>query len=314
MTARVDEGVRLQGPRACKNCGAHLTGDFCSACGQKADIAIPSVWSVVADFLDDLYSFDSRLWRSLVPLVLRPGWLTLEYLRGRRVRYVPPLRMYLVMSVVFFLLVSVTRNWSLYVGDADAGAAVAEPGADAAAAEPGADDAQDDARLFCESDRFLLVIGSPRLRERLRISCRRIVADRGSSLLRTFAANVPIMLFVFIPLAAGYMKLLYPLARRRYVEHLLFLFHTHSFFFLVAISVLVAARISAVYPSMSVPAGLYMAAAYIYQAVYSYFAMRRVYADGRLLTLFKFCWLMFGYLVFLALTLILGFLYTALTL
>ena len=65
---------------------------------------------MLADALGDLYSFDSRLWRSLVTLALKPGRLTSLYLEGQRARFTPPFRMYVVTSLVFFVAFSLVRS------------------------------------------------------------------------------------------------------------------------------------------------------------------------------------------------------------
>ena len=63
------------------------------------------MWELVRDAFGDLFELDSRLWRTLIPLLLRPGRLTKDYLEGRRARYMPPFRMYLVLSLIFFVVV-----------------------------------------------------------------------------------------------------------------------------------------------------------------------------------------------------------------
>ncbi len=88
----------------CLNCGAHLRGQYCGNCGQRAQQRLISLWELVRDAFGDLFELDSRLWRTLVPLVIRPGRLTHDYLQGRRARYMPPFRMYLVLSLLFFLV------------------------------------------------------------------------------------------------------------------------------------------------------------------------------------------------------------------
>jgi len=88
----------------CLNCGAHLRGQYCGNCGQRARGRLISLWELVRDAFGDLFELDSRLWRTLVPLVIRPGRLTYDYLQGRRARYMPPFRMYLVLSLLFFLI------------------------------------------------------------------------------------------------------------------------------------------------------------------------------------------------------------------
>lgn len=88
----------------CLNCGTELRGQYCGACGQRAVNRLISLWELLQDAFGDLFEIDSRLWRTLIPLLIRPGRLTLDYLEGRRARYMPPFRMYLVLSVIFFVV------------------------------------------------------------------------------------------------------------------------------------------------------------------------------------------------------------------
>ena len=88
----------------CLNCGTELLGQYCGNCGQRASSRLISLWELTRDAFGDLLELDSRLWRTLIPLLIRPGQLTKDYLEGRRARYMPPFRMYLVLSVVFFVV------------------------------------------------------------------------------------------------------------------------------------------------------------------------------------------------------------------
>jgi hypothetical protein len=87
----------------CENCKIALKGPFCGQCGQQAESTLKYFWLVIMHLLDDILSFDSRAARTIFPLVTRPGFLTNEYFAGRRVHYVPPLRLYLFISIVFFI-------------------------------------------------------------------------------------------------------------------------------------------------------------------------------------------------------------------
>ena len=98
MTATADEGP------PCLNCGTAVTGQYCGQCGQRATTRLISLWELVSDAFGDLFELDSRLWRTMIPLLVRPGLLTRDYLQGRRARYMPPFRMYLVLSLLFFLI------------------------------------------------------------------------------------------------------------------------------------------------------------------------------------------------------------------
>ncbi|MFT5022601.1 MAG: hypothetical protein ACI9O3_000194, partial [Colwellia sp.] len=68
-----------------------------------AESTLKYFWVVILHLLDDIFSFDSRAARTILPLVTRPGFLTNEYITGKRVHYVPPLRLYLFVSIVFFI-------------------------------------------------------------------------------------------------------------------------------------------------------------------------------------------------------------------
>ncbi len=96
----------------CLNCNVVLDGQYCWNCGQRGNTRLISLMELVRDAVGDMFELDSRMWRTLMPLLRRPGYLTAEYLRGRRARYMPPFRMYLVLSFLFFLL---TRT----LGDGD---------------------------------------------------------------------------------------------------------------------------------------------------------------------------------------------------
>src|SRR3954467_8368185 len=88
----------------CENCGAPLTGDFCSQCGQHAIDYRRSIFRVLLDAADSFLNWDTKFLHSMNQLLIRPWQLTNDFNSGRRARYVHPLRLYLVASIVFFLL------------------------------------------------------------------------------------------------------------------------------------------------------------------------------------------------------------------
>jgi hypothetical protein len=98
------DAVLLPDHPDCLNCGTELQGQYCGNCGQRARSRLISLWELLQDAFGDLFEIDSRLWRTIIPLLVRPGRLTRDYLEGRRARYMPPFRMYLVLSVIFFVV------------------------------------------------------------------------------------------------------------------------------------------------------------------------------------------------------------------
>ncbi len=88
----------------CPNCGAALTGDYCSRCGQKAiDLDRPLI-DLLGEVIRETFEVDGRAYRTLRALLLHPGLMTREFLAGRRRRYTPPLRLYLFVSIAFFVI------------------------------------------------------------------------------------------------------------------------------------------------------------------------------------------------------------------
>jgi hypothetical protein len=104
--------------RSCENCGAVLQGPFCHQCGQPEKTPIRNLLALSNDAFDYLFDVDARVWRTLVSLFFRPGRLTELYLRGQRMSFVRPLRIYLVMSALLFVVVtSMSELDGIKVGD-----------------------------------------------------------------------------------------------------------------------------------------------------------------------------------------------------
>jgi len=88
--------------RRCQNCGEPLLGEHCYACGQPTKGLVRHFGSIIGDFFDSVFELDSRILRTLGPLLFKPGYLSDEYFAGRRVRYVSPVRLFVFMSLVAF--------------------------------------------------------------------------------------------------------------------------------------------------------------------------------------------------------------------
>jgi len=97
----------------CKNCETHFEGHYCPNCGQAVREYDKPFSFIFYNFLGDFFSFDTRFFRSLVALVVKPGFLTKEYFDGRRVRYAPPFRIYIFVSFILFLLLQIYTNRGL---------------------------------------------------------------------------------------------------------------------------------------------------------------------------------------------------------
>lgn len=97
---------KLSGLTQCENCGGQLQGHWCGQCGQAAVDYRRSFRHVVADVLESFLNWDSKFFTTIALLILKPWRLTNDFLAGKRVRYVNPLRLYLLASILFFFAVN----------------------------------------------------------------------------------------------------------------------------------------------------------------------------------------------------------------
>ncbi len=103
-------GVATAAAIACLSCAAAITGPYCSNCGQKNDDMRRSSLILARDFLKDTFAFDSRMWRTLGLMAVTPGKVPTSYSHGKRTRYTPPVRMFLFVSFLFFLVLGLTHT------------------------------------------------------------------------------------------------------------------------------------------------------------------------------------------------------------
>lgn len=106
------------GEGVCLNCGAELAGEFCHGCGQSARSLRRPFWSILTDSIETLFLMDGRLAQTLPALMVYPGRISRDYLDGRRARFIPPFRLYVFASLVFFVLLPlVTGQWDRFTAD-----------------------------------------------------------------------------------------------------------------------------------------------------------------------------------------------------
>ena len=312
--------IPLTESRNCLNCGTNLRGQYCGHCGQRSRSRLISLWELVSDAFGDLFEVDSRLWKTVIPLIFRPGQLTRDYLEGKRARFMPPFRMYLVLSLIFFVVAffNPREELSLLFEAPPAEQPVAEEATADEPAEEAEEEDQDeddggfiislgdeDAQISTDDDcnvegsnvdgipDFLAKRLTP---ERIEQVCRQVRADEGKSLFEKVINNVPTALIVLLPLMALVLKALYPLSRRYYVEHLLFFVHLHAFMFLLITLQILFARLAAAIALPETATVLTIVATSFYVPIYLFIAMRRVYGQGRFITFLKYIVLTLAYI------------------
>ena len=97
----------------CKNCDTEFTGKYCPECRQSVRELEKPIWSLMRDIISLIGSFDVRLFKTLVAICFKPGEISLDYLEGKRMKYLPPIKFYATVSFIFFLLLGFLTSNSL---------------------------------------------------------------------------------------------------------------------------------------------------------------------------------------------------------
>jgi Protein of unknown function (DUF3667) len=98
------EGVK------CANCMTPLEGEYCHHCGQSVHSVLRPVHGLLEEFLETFLHIDGRIFHTLPPLMFKPGFLTLEYFAGRRVRYIAPFRLMFVMCLLSLFVIHIDTD------------------------------------------------------------------------------------------------------------------------------------------------------------------------------------------------------------
>jgi hypothetical protein len=251
----------------CLNCGADLHGAFCGACGQRSVPADPTVAELVGDAWQELSGYDGRL-ASTFKSLLHPGRLTLDYLAGHRARYLSPVRLYLTLSVIYFLV---------------AAAAPVDP-----SSRPGQLQGPGQLKIgvwttdevqMTDEDRAEMQAELNEMVWPLRVLIESIQKDPTAFRSRLFTI-MPRVFFALLPMFAGIVWLFY--RRRRFPAALVFAAHVHAFAFL-AFTLAEAAKFS----QSVVIAVTVSLVVFVSFAVYVVRSLRAVFGDSWPWTLAK---------------------------
>lgn len=298
MSEASHDSTAPAGARDCPNCGRERPESFCPQCGQSDRHYARSLGSVVLEFLREMFELDSRLLRTLKLLFFRPGSLTREFSRNRRVSFVSPVRLYIFASFVFFLLLSL-------VGDLGEGGALdmTEEDREIVLNQPPAEERLAAFRVALPPEQRRKVddiLGRPEhslgrqavlfaasegdLEERSWIGTFFLlgmidIAHDPSVIPRRLIANMPIAMFCLLPFLGVILAVFHFRKKRFYVEHLVFAIHVQTFTFLIyAVALLL--------PD-SGPGGWVRVGCLLIPYPYFVIALRRYYQDGWVLTAAK---------------------------
>jgi len=256
-------------PETCPNCSHPVAGPYCFHCGQKVAIETPTLWEFIHEYLHHYVALDGALTRTLRLLVTKPGLLTTEFLAGRRNRYIKPLQLYITISFIFFIVLSIWGKPPVEIGSEAPGVQLgvkvsedARPPSARAATRP---DTEAEPKLSEMLARHPSLHG---LAKRVAARERQLETDQAGAMeamgdrARRFA---PYAVFALMPIFALLLMLVYRNRRLRYGAHLVFALHVHAFVFLA----LLLGRLPLPEPlfvllGASVPVYLYLALGHVY--------------------------------------------------
>ena len=328
-------------PTRCENCGAELQGHWCAQCGQPAIDYRRSFRHVIADLLDEFLNWDSKFFATIALLIFKPWRLTNEFLAGKRVRYANPLRLYLLASILFFFAVNFGAKGIHFdaskLGSKDRAELEADlkntdlppeareklqallqesspsptpsPVTSASSPPPSAETEQqkkqygkigerpfvafDDAKSTTPFERWI----EARAKEKM--------GEHGTKMglfISTLFSNLPYMMLCCIPLFALVLKVLYLRRHIFYIDHLIYALHIHTFFY-TAVMLIVLATIGLNRFASGPIAGLMIAFLWIGFVTQIFLSIRFVYRQGWFISIFKFLFGGFVYLIVLVLAL-----------
>jgi hypothetical protein len=274
----------------CQNCGKPLSGPYCWNCGQLDVDYNRSFWHIVEDGLEGLLHFDGKFFKSARYIFTRPGFLTTEFIAGRRASYTNPFRFYVFASFLFFAVSVLTSHRTA----AQRAAAKEQAVKAVAGAVEGVRQAQRDspeAKKALEP-RGADVDAPPKdadkrswLDEPMRINAGPGSKVTSAALGNEFWHLLPAMLFFCLPLLALVLKLAYIRSGRLYVEHLIFALHVQALAFLSFIVIGAGGWLGSLAGERTESAVGSALLLGLFWLIYR--AFRTVYGQGRVMTAFK---------------------------
>jgi hypothetical protein len=321
----------------CENCGTQLQGRWCAQCGQPAIDYRRSFRHVMVDVLDSFLNWDSKFFATIGWLIVRPWRLTNEFLAGHRVRYLHPLRLYLLASILFFFVINYWAK-SFHVDPSkispqdraeveadlekenispeirqkvrDAMSAKSSPEPTAGAAQTPSPTATPEVNPIIQFDKG----DGPKtpFENWIETRAKEKMGEHGTKMglfIKTLISNLPYMVLCCIPLFAFVLKVLYLRRRVLYIDHLVYALHIHTFAYVgIMLIGLITIGLNRTVPHTL--AGWIVGLLWLAFVVQIFLSIRRVYRQGWFFSIFKFFVGGLAYLIVLSVALAATFIIT----
>lgn len=282
----------------CKNCKTKLQGEYCHNCGQQDKQYMRSVFAVVGDLFGEIGHWDSRFYRTLQGLFLNPGFLSLEFVRGRHASYVPPLRLYFFMSLIAFMVLTSLTDIDFRPPSPEELKQAQQTQQDVRESLP------DELKPFISNEEDA---STPHISlegtdipfmtpgEELELEAKlKHLAENPGQFAQKLVSMTPQMMLLMLPFWALFLKIIYLFGHRFYLEHLTVALHTHAFMLLTLMLVTVVSQLTGALADspgwswMTVIGNWVENLLLIWLLVYLLLTQKRFYQQPWFLTVFKF--------------------------
>lgn len=309
--------IKEREEKVCLDCGASLFGRFCHECGQEnIEQKIP-VRTALIEFLNAFTFYDSKFFKTFIPLIIKPGFLTNEYINGKRTQYLTPAKTYFFLSFIFFLILFSTDTTK----ESDIVAIDNSKNTDSATKKA----KREHSLLAITTDSITSIqrydsVQNSLPKEKRDGVLKRWYATRAIKVVEKmqedpdalaksvngqFNSNMPQLVFLLVPLVALILKLLYLRKKIYLIDHITFSLNIHCFVFL-SFTVMILVSLIFGLESSSFMAILFV----LILLVYLFIAVKRVYKQNWFFTSVKTLLLIVIYCFMLSLGVLVNTLYS----
>ena len=292
--------------RRCGNCLGAVSGQYCAHCGQRHKSARRHFRQLASDFFNDVLNLDTKLLNTLKPLLFKPGFLSTEYFADRRMRYVSPFKLYVILSIVAFFLIQQNLDVAIDSTIAVENVTTSEKSKDSDKLNKFTIGNFNGTPWNAKTNPIAVSWLPDPVNDHLNKKLARLedtVKQRDwTQLLHAGLAATPQALLLMLPYFALLLKVAYLFRKRLYMEHLIVALHNHAFL-LLAISLLLIGNSlwNWLMPASAYPVGeLLLGWLIAWIPLYFLLGLKHIYRQSWKMTLFKFGLLGFCYINLLA--------------
>ncbi|HWS60387.1 MAG TPA: DUF3667 domain-containing protein [Flavobacterium sp.] len=305
----------LRKDKTCLNCKHVVENRFCPNCGQENIDTRKTFYHLFVHFFEDLTHYENAFWKTIINLLIKPSILTKEYLSGKRLSYLAPIRLYIFISLITFFIISFSLSKDPFV--------ITE---EKTAPKVALQELQERGSTFFgyhstkeldsiqnsgSKDKKLSPFQYWILHKALYIIERNSNEEIIEKFKESFFHNLPKLLFVYMPIFTFLLWIFHNKKRWYYFEHGIFTLHYFSFLLLIILILFLIDKVFSrfhTYDFASFVLGLIHFIGYSWMIYYFFPAHHRFYGETRIVSFYKtILFFLFNFIILIAILLIFAF-------